>query len=510
MQEIIKDTIQKSGHHPFLFIGSGMSKRYMNTEKWDELLRYFCVEFSNDEFKYDEYATCVEEKDYYGQQPAIASLLERDYNKAVFSDARFSSFKLENKELIQRKTSPFKIAVSKHLLNAKFDEHDDEIKLLRKLAQRSVSGIITTNYDTMLEQIFRGYRTYVGQEELIFANLSGIGEIYKIHGSVMNPESIVITSKDYKDFEEKSAYLIAKILTIFLEYPIIFLGYSLQDRNIQNILKTISSCLSQEKLDVLKERLIFIDFSNREDISELSFQYENGNVIRMIRVSTEDYISLYNTIYSVKAKYSPKVLRQLRKDIYELASNEQPTGKIVATGFETLDEIDNDTNFILGVGIQKVGHLVKAEQIYEDIVLDNQYFNPVLVVEEYLPELLKNNSGGLPMYKYLKDYEGSLFERVKENSLKYTTIDSFLNRQLRMQKVNYRKSVQTYSVETIIEMEGEETAYRRLIFLEENEIDIEEMGKYLRKIIRNKTPDILKNNSELKRLIRIYDLIRYK
>lgn len=68
------------------------------------------------------------------------------------------------------------------------------------------------------------------------------------------------------------------------------------------------------------------------------------------------------------------MLRQLRKDIYELASNEQPTGKIVATGFETLDEIDNDTNFILGVGIQKVGHLVKAEQIYEDIVLDNQYF----------------------------------------------------------------------------------------------------------------------------------------
>lgn len=41
---------------------------------------------------------------------------------------------------------------------------------------------------------------------------------------------------------------------------------------------------------------------------------------------------------------------------------------------------------------------IKAEQLYEDIVFDNQYFNPELVVEEYLPELLKNNSGGLPMY----------------------------------------------------------------------------------------------------------------
>ena len=71
--------------------------------------------------------------------------------------------------------------------------------------------------------------------------------------------------------------------------------------------------------------------------------------------------------------------------------------------------------------------MIKAEQLYEDIVFDNQYFNIDLVVEEYLPDLLKNNSGGLPMYKYLKDYKKEVFERVKDNSLKYTDIDKFLN-----------------------------------------------------------------------------------
>ena len=60
--------------------------------------------------------------------------------------------------------------------------------------------------------------------------------------------------------------------------------------------------------------------------------------------------------------------------------------------------------------------MIKAEQLYEDIVFDNQYFNFDLVVEEYLPDLLKNNSGGLPMYKYLKDYKKEFFERLKDNT----------------------------------------------------------------------------------------------
>ena len=162
------------------------------------------------------------------------------------------------------------------------------------------------------------------------------------------------------------------------------------------------------------------------------------------------------------------------------------------------------------MGVVKNGHIIKAEQLYEDIVFDNQYFNPDLVVEEYLPELLKNNSGGLPMYKYLSDYPKAVFERVKENVLKHETIDSFLNKQLRMQKTNYRKNTSNLSVKGIIENETMEAAYKKLIFLEQSEIDIEELKEYLQNYIKNHTADCLKNNPELKRLIRIYDLVKYK
>lgn len=76
----------------------------------------------------------------------------------------------------------------------------------------------------LLENHFHGTQNTVGQKELFF-NDQGIAEIYKIHGSLEVPDSIVINEQDYLQFQENSSYLAAKAETIFMEYPIIFLGY---------------------------------------------------------------------------------------------------------------------------------------------------------------------------------------------------------------------------------------------------------------------------------------------
>ena len=76
-----------------MFVGSGLSKRHLGSEKWDELLRKFCTEFSSNEFQYDVYANMVDEKDYYGQQPAIAYLLEKDYNNKVLTTDQYLDFR---------------------------------------------------------------------------------------------------------------------------------------------------------------------------------------------------------------------------------------------------------------------------------------------------------------------------------------------------------------------------------------------------------------------------------
>ena len=339
VSDVIQNAISTTGHHPFLFIGSGFSKRYLGSEKWDELLRYFCAEFSNNEFQYDIYANQVTENTYYGKQPAIASLLEKDYNNAVLTLDKYKDFRTKYKVEIQNGISSLKIAVSNHLDSYTIPKDNEELETLRKMAKRSVSGIITTNYDNLLDYLFPQFDKYIGQEELVFANISGIGEIYKIHGSIQKPDSLILTSKDYETFEAKSSYLIAKLITIFLEYPVIFLGYSLSDRNIENIFSTIADCLSQEKLNSLKSRLIFVDYSQNEVVSEYSKSFNNGNSIRMNRVSTSNFLEIYKAILNEKSKYNPSILRQLRKDIYSLASSTAVSDKIVATGFENLDDI---------------------------------------------------------------------------------------------------------------------------------------------------------------------------
>lgn len=78
-----------------------------------------------------------------------------------------------------------------------------------------------------------------------------------------DPQSIVINEKDYKEFKEKREYLAAKLLTIFMEYPIIFIGYSISDSNIRDILSSIVKCMSNEQVEMLKNKFIFVDYDDK-------------------------------------------------------------------------------------------------------------------------------------------------------------------------------------------------------------------------------------------------------
>jgi hypothetical protein len=87
-----------------------------------------------------------------------------------------------------------------------------EINLLKKI---KIDGIITTNWDTLLEGCFSDFAKFVGQEELFFSELFAIGEIYKIHGCATKPESLGLTQEDYDSFHERNPYLAAKSLKAF-------------------------------------------------------------------------------------------------------------------------------------------------------------------------------------------------------------------------------------------------------------------------------------------------------
>lgn len=260
----IENIIAKFNTTPFLFVGSGMSRRYFKLPDWKGLLTHFAQEISNDEFAYEFYENKAKTMlCKSGIMPKVAELIQQDFDSKWFRDNSIRTLGKAELGKIHLGLSPFKAELAAYVKNKMLidEKYEKEIEKLSQISEKSIAGAITTNYDSFLEDHFKGFTKYVGQSQLIFSAIQGLAEIYKIHGSIEVPESIVINEEDYILFEKKSAYLAAKLMTIFMEYPIIFMGYSISDSNVQSIIKAIVNCLDISQIKQLEDRFIFIEYN---------------------------------------------------------------------------------------------------------------------------------------------------------------------------------------------------------------------------------------------------------
>lgn len=167
----IEDVINKFNTTPFLFIGSGMSRRYLNLPDWKELLKHFAESISNDEFAYDSYenkAKTMECK--LGMMPKVAELIQQDFDKKWFLDQQIRTIDKDLIEEIHKGLSPFKAELAEYIKRQSIVNMDyqDEIDKLSEISGKNIAGVITTNYDLFLENCFKGFTKYVGQSQLIF------------------------------------------------------------------------------------------------------------------------------------------------------------------------------------------------------------------------------------------------------------------------------------------------------------------------------------------------------
>ncbi|MDO4650114.1 MAG: SIR2 family protein, partial [Eubacteriales bacterium] len=234
----VVDVVQNFKTIPFLFVGSGMSRRYYGLPDWEGLLSHFAQIVSTDEFIYNSYLSKAEgEICKNGLLPKVAELIQRDFDQKWFRDSSIRTLNEKELDFVKRGVSPFKVEIAAYIRRMCIEKEamSEEIALLEQISKHSIAGVITTNYDRFLEDHLNGFNTYIGQNQLVFSTLQGVAEIYKIHGSIDSPDTIVINDVDYSNFNQKSAYLAAKLMTIFVENPIIFMGYSISDKNIQGI-----------------------------------------------------------------------------------------------------------------------------------------------------------------------------------------------------------------------------------------------------------------------------------
>jgi len=519
--KVIEDVLKQSESLPFLFIGSGISRRYLDMPDWEGLLKLLSELISKNSYqKYLNKADYLLRSNYTynDKMSAIADYIQVDLNNIWYDKDEFKGTRDLYIEEISKGISPLKIEIANYVkkLSSDSDKYllKNEIESMKKISEKSIAGIITTNYDLFLESIF-DFKSYVGQEELMFSTSYGFGEIYKIHGCCSNPGSIIINSKDYEKMHNTNQYLAAKLLTIFVENPIIFMGYSINDGDIQDIIKSLVIC-SGDKIKSVEDKFIFIERSTDVENyveSEYSMNFSDiSKSINMKKIQLNDYSLLYETLANNKSKYPVKALRRVKKDIYELVvSNDENNKLLVLAEDKAFDDESSDIEYVVGFGISALGKrgysYITQIEIFEDIVFNNGNFNNILLAKYTIPKLLRDTSGSLPFYKYIKD--------IALDELDFKIIENINDEFSQFQPKSLLKNtkLKEKSIKAICK-EGSYNTEKRLRFiscLKENQIALDDLEKFLIDTLEN-NPDYLnsgKGKTDLKRLIKMYDWLRY-
>lgn len=518
--KIIANAVEDAGRYPFLFVGSGLSRRYANAPDWEGLLSTVCNSVLDDKYAFSRYRSQAKIDVRNGlaesELPHVATLMENDVNNALFSKAEFERFRTNHQEEFTTGTSPMKLYVA-DALKALDIPASEELDLLSKAGSERIAGVITTNYDRFCETVFPEFKPYVGEADLLFTEQCFSQEIYKIHGSVSNPESMVLTGADYAEFNRRRKYLAAKLLTIFIEYPVVFLGYSIQDENIKAILKEISECLSSDKMERLQRRMIFVQHGSETKIGTHSMAF-GDKMMSMTQITTDDFASIYCALLKTRKTYSTKLLRELRGSVFRLAEKIDPASDIVVSGIDNvLNNLTPDQKLVVGLSLSptNVGRPITPEDIFEDVVLDNLHYDPKFITEWYLNKFVRQLPNNMPVFKYVKDLDGEVGKDIATYLPKLTSLDSFRTKTIRSGMAAIRnKFSESLSINGLIAACNPKPAFVFVPYLEEGEIDVDELEAMLKGALQPlmESPDdklSLLKDSYFRKCVRIYDFLRY-
>ena len=374
----IHDFISQYKNHPIMFIGTGMSRRYLsNSYTWEELLKKIALDLTgNEEYFLDLKDICFVNGSY--DYAKIGTELEKDFDRTLRQDrsGKFKEINDKYYEFLHRNIhlSRFKIYISEILKSISYkEEKEEEIAELKKI-RKNIGSVITTNYDCLIEDIF-GFSPLVGNDILLS---NPYGSVYKIHGCVNYPDKIIVTENDYKDFNSKYELIRAQLLSLFIHNPIIFIGYSISDKNIKDILKTIFTYVDYESdiAEKIRNNFLLVEFDRHLeslDVVEHDIDIENMQTIRINKIKTNNFIGIYKELSNLMLPVSAMDIRKVQnvvKDIYA-------GGSIKVEITEKLDDLENSDK-ILVIGSKetityKYQNSVEMMVNYFDIIDESNY-----------------------------------------------------------------------------------------------------------------------------------------
>jgi len=210
-----------------VFVGAGVSKN-SGLPEWKELIKDYAEYRGIKEFTSKEYLTIPEE---------------------VFE--RYGSLKYY--EIAEKRFLGKYVPNSVHRILKKMD----------------LTYIITTNYDTLIEDQIKNLQIVSKDEDLPYTNSNRM--LIKMHGDFKN-KNIVLKKSDYDNYEKNFQLISTLIKGLFTTNTILFIGYSYNDTNVQQIMNWIKEILKEET-----RKAFLLEFTEKDDKEE-----ENGEQINRI------------------------------------------------------------------------------------------------------------------------------------------------------------------------------------------------------------------------------------
>lgn len=533
MKVSIFEKLINKNEFPMLFIGSGISKRYLeNFPSWVSLLEHFWNEIG-------------ETTDFYGQYNILNSAISKENPRASKIEVEYltnikisslinqkfeekfnrGSIKIEGfttKDAHESKINPFKMNVINKFSSYKIKESlTTELNLFKKALLKS-QIIITTNYDSFIEDCYNsesnyGVKKYVGQSGF-FEETVGYAELYKIHGCVSKPQSIVITEEDYNAYDKNSVLISAKIISMLIHSPIIFLGYSLTDMNVRKYIKDFASSINSDNALALEEKLIVIDWVEGEEslIEEIIYDQELNCKFTYIR--TDNYSLIYEYLQKINQGVAPSEIRKYKHIIKEIVIDAGKQGglKSVLISPLELERIEEilasggiiEQNLVVALGDSKIIFKTPNKLTYiEDYIFEKDELTTDVVLRFLANSQPKSR---YPFKKYLNESaieESNLHEYEKEKLKQRLATQSDIDVVIKTTANTYKR---TYSAFTdIISKNFNEAREISLITFNIKRLNLDEVETYI-KIKVNELVETGegKISSEFRRLMLAYDLLK--
>lgn len=208
-----------------------------------------------------------------------------------------------------------------------------------------------------------------------------------------------------------------------------------------------------------------------------------------------------------------KLLRRFKDELYTFALTQQP-GPMMRVAALDDSRIDENT-LALSIGLTSTGvyglaRAVNAEQWYSNIILHDSVYPADQMLQYVYPELVKQNSWKLPCYYYMmkSTYKSELAEEKAPK--KYSDIVSDSSVERNKKAIAGRTALEIWNEES---KDNLTRAIRLLGFLPQDKVNVNDYQNILDEMF-TENPNILTtlngtDKSNLKKIIRIYDLLRY-